>query len=397
MIARANWPLRNSRNLSIQIHLIAQKYPPQDSECSEPAGRRHQGRAVGPNPARRPATPRTAIGPRPRRIPRPVRARGRASQPCNRSIRPRACSAHIERASRRCKGLRSCRPTGSSSIFEMSAKGRRVFSSSTPLLVSLPSAIHSGSAIRFSGNSSPRGILIPKLRSRRKTMSRKSMDSAPRSPWSVASRVTSSSSTPKASTRVAWTFSKISSYVGIGSSESRWECPPTPRIRIVPETPANDQAARHNRRRDRAPNFRWMDAGGSPWREAARRDVYRRDLGGRNSTHIMSKKRNRCNIIRRRKAGAIRDGGRSTSRSEGMRAGAARFTSGERVRGDRFATCAGQTGVGNLGGLRPPRDRSRADRALSQGRIQVAKARDDRRVGRVQFGIRGRASCSGSR
>src|SRR6516165_4152695 len=84
----------------------------------------------------------------------------------------------------------------------MSAKGSRDLSSSIPLVVSLPSATHSGSAIRFSGNSSPRGILIPKLRSRRKTMSRKSMDSAPRSPWRVASWVTSSSSTPKASTKV---------------------------------------------------------------------------------------------------------------------------------------------------------------------------------------------------
>ena len=70
----------------------------------------------------------------------------------------------------------------------------------------------------FSGNSSPRGILIPKFRSRRKTMSSRSIDSAPKSLNRVASGVTSSSSTPRASTRVDWTFSKISSFVGMTSS-----------------------------------------------------------------------------------------------------------------------------------------------------------------------------------
>ena len=48
-----------------------------------------------------------------------------------------------------------------------------------------PSACRPGPArgrTMFSGNSSPRGILIPKFRSRRNTMSRKSIDSAPRSP-----------------------------------------------------------------------------------------------------------------------------------------------------------------------------------------------------------------------
>ncbi len=41
------------------------------------------------------------------------------------------------------------------------------------------------------------GILIPKFRSSRNTISRKSIDSALEFPWRVASLVTSSSSTPQ--------------------------------------------------------------------------------------------------------------------------------------------------------------------------------------------------------
>src|SRR4051812_8535650 len=68
-----------------------------------------------------------------------------------------------------------------------------------PLGVTLPSLTISGSAWKIdSGNSSPRGILIRNSRSRRKTMSRRSIDSAPRSPCRVADGMTSPSSTPRA-------------------------------------------------------------------------------------------------------------------------------------------------------------------------------------------------------
>src|SRR5262245_45201181 len=58
-----------------------------------------------------------------------------------------------------------------------SAKGMRMRSSSRPLGVTRPFCTKSGSPWKIdSGNSSPRGILIPNSRSRRKTMSRKSID-----------------------------------------------------------------------------------------------------------------------------------------------------------------------------------------------------------------------------
>src|SRR5262245_61183507 len=101
-----------------------------------------------------------------------------------------------------------------------SANGMRVRSSSRPLSVTRPLATNSGSPWKIdSGNSSPRGILMPNSRSRRKTMSKKSIDSAPRSPWSVDSGLTSSASTFRASTRVSETLVKISSRVGISPSQ----------------------------------------------------------------------------------------------------------------------------------------------------------------------------------
>ncbi len=71
---------------------------------------------------------------------------------------------------------------------------------SRPSGVTLPFCTYSALVRMSSGNSSPRGILISKAFSRRNTMSRKSIDSAPRSPTKVACGVTSSSSTPSAST-----------------------------------------------------------------------------------------------------------------------------------------------------------------------------------------------------
>ena len=80
-------------------------------------------------------------------------------------------------------------------------------SSSKPLSVTRPFCTNSGSPWKIaSGNSSPRGILIPNSRSRRNTMSRKSIDSAPRSPTSVACGLIWSSSTLSASTSVEDTF-----------------------------------------------------------------------------------------------------------------------------------------------------------------------------------------------
>ncbi len=167
-----------------------------------------------PTPTRQlgPATTRRTRTDRDRRRPtRPVRASSgprRLAQPSpERCSEPPACSKRTGRACRRCKG----RPSARHRDRRRTRSGRRRASEPSarrdPLEVSLPSLIMSGSVTTFSGNSSPRGILIPKFRSRRKTMSRKSIDSAPRSPCRVASRVTSSSSTPSASTRVAWTFS----------------------------------------------------------------------------------------------------------------------------------------------------------------------------------------------
>ncbi len=222
---------------------------------------------------------------------RPTRASVKAS------IRLRACSEHIERASRPCKGLRSCPPTDPPRTWRCPHREAGLSALPLPWLVSLPSATHSGSAIKFSGNSSPRGILIPKFRSRRKTMSRKSIDSAPRSPWSVAPRVISSSSTPKASTKVAWTFSKISSYVGIGSSESRWEAPPTPSRHPAPVAPNRFAADIIVGESGARTSFGWTQrevfAGNGPAGTSSP------EPRGRYSTHIMSKKRNRCNISRR--------------------------------------------------------------------------------------------------
>src|SRR5207248_195345 len=86
-------------------------------------------------------------------------------------------------------------------------------SSAMPWSVTRPSRTKSGSPWNTdSGNSSPRGILMPNSRSKRNTMSRKSIDSAPRSPCSVESGFTSDSSTFKASTSVFETFWKISSF-----------------------------------------------------------------------------------------------------------------------------------------------------------------------------------------
>src|SRR5579883_268162 len=106
---------------------------------------------------------------------------------------------------------------------DRSAKGILVRSSWRPLSVTRPSWTNSGSPAKIdSGNSSPRGILMPNSRSSRKTMSRKSMDSAPRSPWSVEEGLISSSSTFRASTSVADTFEKISSWVGMDQILQIW-------------------------------------------------------------------------------------------------------------------------------------------------------------------------------
>ena len=128
----------------------------------------------------RPAATRLARAPA---ITRP--SRGRRLTPSNRSSRQLALdilNEHVDRV--------KVADLVDGGIVLESSRGRRTADGPSaprrPWCVSLPSATHSGSAIRFSGNSSPRGILIPKFRSRRKTMSRKSIDSAPRSPWSVA-------------------------------------------------------------------------------------------------------------------------------------------------------------------------------------------------------------------
>src|SRR5262249_4392627 len=88
-----------------------------------------------------------------------------------------------------------------------------------PWAVILPLSTNSGLPWKMdSGKSSPRGILIPNSRSRRKTMSRKSIDSAPRSPWRVAVGWTSSASTPNACIRAPATRASISLEVGMVSS-----------------------------------------------------------------------------------------------------------------------------------------------------------------------------------
>src|SRR5207253_4027811 len=56
---------------------------------------------------------------------------------------------------------------------------------------------------------------MPNSRSSRKTISRKSMDSAPKSPCRVEVGLISSSSTLSASTSVAETLAKISSWLGM--------------------------------------------------------------------------------------------------------------------------------------------------------------------------------------
>jgi len=95
---------------------------------------------------------------------------------------------------------------------------------------------------------------------------------------------------------VAWTFSKICSYVGIESSGSEGSAP-TPRVGIVPETPETNRADHPNRRFVRASNFRWQGPGESPGHvRPAGASVPGR--GGRNSLHIMNKTPDRCNTIR---------------------------------------------------------------------------------------------------
>ncbi len=64
------------------------------------------------------------------------------------------------------------------------------------------------------------GDLDVKVLLERNTMSRKSIDSAPRSPISVASGVTSSSSTPSASTSVSRTFRKSRHDSALGNSQN---------------------------------------------------------------------------------------------------------------------------------------------------------------------------------
>src|SRR5580704_1340786 len=97
---------------------------------------------------------------------------------------------------------------GSLANLSTSAWGKRLRSSATPAGVSEPSLVSVGSAAaKLSGNNSPRGILTLNAFSKRKTISRKSIDSAPRSPISVASIVHSDSSAPSASTRISRTFS----------------------------------------------------------------------------------------------------------------------------------------------------------------------------------------------
>ena len=90
---------------------------------------------------------------------------------------------------------------------KVTAKGIQARNSARPSSVTLPSCTNSGLPWKIdSGNSSSRGILTPNSHSSRKTMSKKSIDSAPRSPCRVAVGWISSSSTLRASTSVADTF-----------------------------------------------------------------------------------------------------------------------------------------------------------------------------------------------
>ena len=75
--------------------------------------------------------------------------------------------------------------------------------------------------------------------------------------------------------------------------------------------------------------------------EATRRDSIP-ELGGRNSIHIMSKTRNRCNTISPQ-GGPIRRRWAAPSRERGMKAGRPDHERGGS--GDRFGV-AGQTGAG---------------------------------------------------
>ena len=92
-----------------------------------------------------------------------------------------------------------------------------------PESVNLPLETHDGFSMRFSGNNSPWEILkgLPgdeNFFSRRKTISRTSMDSASRSPVRVASGLISSGSAPKASSSTSCTLSKMASRVKVAVS-----------------------------------------------------------------------------------------------------------------------------------------------------------------------------------
>jgi len=104
---------------------------------------------------------------------------------------------------------------GFASNFVRSANGIRTLSVAKPAAFTFRLVTYSELERTSSGKSSPRGILMANVFSRRKTMSRKSIDSAQRSPTIVADGETSSSSTPRASIRAVLTFSKISSRDGI--------------------------------------------------------------------------------------------------------------------------------------------------------------------------------------
>src|SRR5438270_11036120 len=95
---------------------------------------------------------------------------------------------------------------------------RNVFKRTRPASETIPpwSNCDSERSPRASSMILPRGIFTLKPRSRRKTMSRKSMDSAPRSSMSEASSFTCSTSQPSASAMISATFGKmaaISSFV----------------------------------------------------------------------------------------------------------------------------------------------------------------------------------------
>ena len=95
-----------------------------------------------------------------------------------------------------------------------------------PVSVTMPFCSNSASVSvpRAFSTILPRGILILKARSRRNTMSRKSIDSASRSSISDASGLTSSTSHPRASAIVAETVGSTASDVFLGNLRLRHLC-----------------------------------------------------------------------------------------------------------------------------------------------------------------------------